>query len=104
VALIAGVVSDDPPPPLAPLVRPIAPGGTVKGHFHAAAFGYHPLPKGRIELQPAIGKLFDTGGLQGIIHLLADDRPAGGGGESVLLRGACWFSPIDRFISSEETL
>jgi len=104
VALIAGVVSDDPPPLLAPLLRPIAPGGKVKGHFHAAAFGYHPLPKGHIELHGAIGRLFDTGGLQGIIHLLADNRPAGGGGESVLLRGACWFSPIDRFISQEGTL
>jgi len=104
VALIAGVVSDDPPPNLAPLLRPITPDGAIKGHFHAAAFGYHPLPKGRIELLPTIGRLFDTGGLQGIMHLLADDRPAGGGGESVFLRGACWFGPIDRFVSQEETL
>jgi hypothetical protein len=104
VALIAGVASDDPPPQLAPLLRPITPDKAVKGHFHAAAFGYHPLQKGRIELHPAVAKLFDTGGLQGIMHLLADDRPAGGGGESLLLRGACWFGPIDRFVSQEETL
>jgi hypothetical protein len=104
VAVIAGVVSDDPPQLLAPLLRPLTPDGAVKGHFHAAAFGYHPLQKGRIELQPAIARLFDAGGLQGIMHLLADDRPAGGGGESVFLRGACWFGPIDRFISQEETL
>jgi hypothetical protein len=37
------------------------------------------------------------------MHLLADDRPSGGG-ESVLLRGACWFGPIDHFVSQEETL
>jgi anti-anti-sigma factor len=103
VAVIVGVLSDDPPPQLAPHLRPITPDGAVKGHFHAAAFGYHPLQKGRIELQPVIAKLFDTGGLQGILHLLADDR-RGGGGESVLLRGACWFGPIDRFVSQEESL
>jgi anti-anti-sigma factor len=101
VALIAGLACDDPPPRLAPLLRPITPDKTVKGHFHAAAFGYHPLQKGRIELQPAVAKLFDAGGLQGILHLLADDRPAGGGGESVCLRGACWFSPIEG-VDSEE--
>jgi len=104
VAVIAGVVSDDPPPQLAPLLRPIRPDDAVKGHFHAAAFGYHPLQKGRIELHPTIGKLFDTGGLQGVMHLLVDDRPSGGGGESVFLRGACWFGPIDRFVSQEGTL
>jgi hypothetical protein len=104
VAVIAGVVSDDPPPQLAPLLRPIRPDDAAKGHFHAAAFGYHPLRKGRVELQPTIAKLFDTGGLQGVMHLLADDRPSSGGGESVFLRGACWFGPIDRFVSQEETL
>jgi anti-anti-sigma factor len=103
VALIAGVASDDPPSQLAPLLRPVTPNGAVKGHFHAAAFGYHPLQKGRIELQSAVAKLFDTGGLQGVMHLLTDDR-TGGGGESVFLRGACWFGPIDRFVPQEETL
>jgi hypothetical protein len=103
VALIAGVASDDPPPQLIPLLRPVGPGDAVRGHFHAAAFGYHPLQKGRIELQPAVAKLFDTGGLQGVMHLLADDRPSGAG-ESVFLRGACWFGPIDRFVSQEGTL
>ena len=104
VAVIAGVVSDDPPPQLAPLLRPIRPDQAVKGHFHAAAFGYHPLQKGRIELHPTIAKLFDTGGLQGVMHLLADDRPAGGGGENLFLRGACWFGPIEQFVPQEGAL
>jgi hypothetical protein len=103
VAVIAGVASNNPPQQLAPLLRPITPDGAVKGHFHAAVFGYHPLQKGRIDLHPVISKLFDAGGPQGIVHLLADDRPAGGG-ESLFLRGACWFGPIDRFVSQEETL
>ena len=103
VTVIAGIASQAPPPQLAPLLRPITPDRTVQGHFHAAVFGYHPLQKGRIDLHPAIARLFDAGGPQGIMHLLSDDRPAGGG-ESLFLRGACWFGPIDRFVSQEETL
>ncbi|MEN6603889.1 MAG: anti-sigma factor antagonist, partial [Bryobacteraceae bacterium] len=104
VAVIAGVASDSPPPQVSPLLRPVTSDGALMGHFHAAAFGYHPLQKGRIDLATTVSKLFDTGGLQGIVHLLRDDRPAAGAGESEFLRGACWFGPIDRFVTAGETL
>jgi anti-anti-sigma factor len=90
LALIAGVATQSPPDELRPFVRPI--GGRMSGHFHAAAFAYRPLQKGQIEMKPAIRGLFEGGGLQGVLHLLADDR--GHGGESELMRGACWISPI----------
>ena len=98
VAVVAGIVTGSPPPEVAPLLRPVTPDGTLAGHFHAAAFGYHPLAKGRIELQGAVSKLFDTAGLQGVLHLLADPRPAAAAAESEFLRGACWYGPIDRFL------
>jgi anti-anti-sigma factor len=104
VAVIAGVFSDSPPPDIKPLLRPMTADGAILGHFHAAAFGYHPLQKGRIDLHSAVSKLFDTAGLQGVVHLLSDDRPASGAGESEFLRGACWFGPIDRFVSAGEAL
>ncbi|MCL5745420.1 MAG: anti-sigma factor antagonist, partial [Acidobacteria bacterium] len=100
----AGVLSDSPPPDITPLLRSMTANGAVLGHFHAAAFGYHPLQKGRIDLHSAVSKLFDTAGLQGVMHLLSDDRPAAGAGESEFLRGACWFGPIDRFVSAGEAL
>jgi anti-anti-sigma factor len=94
LVLIAGVASKAPPDPLAPLLRPLAKRTKTVGHFHAAAFGYRPLPKGRLDLRNTARGMFDAGGLQGVLHLLADDREIGGGGESELLRGACWMSPI----------
>jgi hypothetical protein len=38
--------------------------------------------------------LFEGGGLQGVLHLLRDDREIAGAGESEFLRGACWVAPI----------
>ena len=104
VALVAGVAAQSPPPPtLAPLLRTLKPDSALQGHFHAAAFGYHPLRKGYIELEATVRRLFDSGGLQSVLHLLADDRP-GGAGESEFTRGACWVAPLERILPPEETL
>jgi anti-anti-sigma factor len=94
LALIAGVASVAAPDALRPFVRPLGSRSRVNGHFHAATFGYRPLQKGNIEMKPAIRGLFEAGGLQGVLHLLADDRESSASGESELLRGACWVSPV----------
>lgn len=105
VAIIAGVAVHPPAPTtLAPLLRPINADPCLLGHFHAAAFGYHPLRKGYVDLDSLVKRLFETGGLQGVLHLLADDRPSVGGGESEFTRGACWIGPLGRFLSAEENL
>ena len=105
VAVIAGVAAQEPAPAaLAPLLRPMNTDPCLVGHFHAAAFGYHPLRKGNIELEPLVKRLFETGGLQGVIHLLVDNRPGVGAGESEFTRGACWIGPLGRFVSAEESL
>jgi anti-anti-sigma factor len=93
LALIAGVVSSAPHETLRPFVRSLSRAAKLSGHLHAAAFGYRPLQKGHVEMKGTIRGLFSAGGLQGVLHLLADDRETGGG-ESELLRGACWISPI----------
>jgi anti-anti-sigma factor len=92
LALIAGVASSAPTDALRPFLRPVGARTTAMGHFHAAAFGYRPLQKGKVEMKPTVRGLFEAGGLQGVLHLLADDREIGG--ESELLRGACWVGPI----------
>ena len=45
-------------------------------------------------MRTAVRGVFDAGGLQAVLHLLADDRAAAGAAESELLRGACWVGPI----------
>jgi len=95
VALIVGVAARQPCPELAPLLRPLGSDGTLLGHFHAAAFSYRSLPKGSIELARTVAALFETQRLQGLLHLLGDQREQTGLGESEFLRGACWFGPIE---------
>jgi anti-anti-sigma factor len=101
LVLIAGVASASPPGALGPLLRPLSKATKTVGHFHAAAFGYRPLSKGKLDLRATVRSVFDAGGLQGVLHLLADDREIGGGGESELLRGACWVGPIRRATKGE---
>ncbi len=81
-------------PSIADQLRPLGP--TVTGHVHAAAFPFHPLEKGTIDLTTTVSALFDTGHLQGVLHLLHDDRGASGAGDSEFIRGACWVGPITR--------
>ena len=86
LALIVGVVQRAGGPISATEVRPLDRDSGFEGHFHAAAFPYRAFKKGRIELGEAVHALFDTGGLQGILHLLHDDRAIAGVGQSELTR------------------
>ncbi len=73
-------------------LRPIGAG--LLGHFHAASFSYGPLPKGHIELGTTVNNLFESSGLQAVLHLLTDLREFNGAGESEFLRGALWIAPV----------
>ncbi len=88
-AVVTGFVARDPRPEL----RPLGGTGTVYGHFHAAAFSFAPLRKGLLALKPVVAEVFEHQSLLGVLHLLNDDRPAGAG-QSELVRGACWFGPL----------
>ena len=94
LVVIVGVATIAAPMALEPVVRPLAKRTRTAGHFHAAAFGYRPLQKGKLDLRNTVRGVFDAGGLLGVLHLLSDDREIAGGGESELLRGACWVGPI----------
>ncbi len=98
LAVVVGVASRGEPTeraqPLAPLLRPLAPRSALHGHFHAGMFAYRPFKKRKLDLNETVASLFETGGLQGVLHLLHDDREITGGGESEFVRGACWVGPI----------
>jgi anti-anti-sigma factor len=96
VALVAGVVLRGGSQTLTSFIRPFnTPGGVpLAGHFHAAAFSYRPVQRGVIELKASIKSLFEGQSLEGILHLLTDDRAISGAGESAFIRGACWMAPI----------
>jgi hypothetical protein len=43
--------------------------------------------------------LFQDEELQGVLHLLPDDRGAGGR-ESEFVRGACWIGPVGEVVAA----
>ena len=94
LALVVGLVTRGDPGPLGSMLRPVGPEPDLVGHFHAAAFTYRYLQKGEIDLKDTVRSLFDNDALQGVLHLLSDNRPMEGVGESEFVRGAIWMGPI----------
>ncbi|MFM1769564.1 MAG: hypothetical protein RJA22_2093 [Verrucomicrobiota bacterium] len=95
LVLITGVAERQPAPAAAAGLRPIGPGTDALGHFHAAVFPYRPLPKGRLELAESVAQLLGTDSALSVLHLLADERPFEGVGQTDLMRGACWVAPLN---------
>ncbi|MBC8011563.1 MAG: hypothetical protein H7067_15870, partial [Burkholderiales bacterium] len=91
--LVVGVVAR-PGHHLSPWLRPLHPEVPLRAHFHAAAFPYRPIRKGRLELPATIAELFENASPQAVLHLLADTRDIHGAGESEFHRGALWFAPL----------
>jgi anti-anti-sigma factor len=96
LALVAGVVQRAGGPLPAAQLRPLDDDGALVGHFHAAAFPFRPFKKGRLELADTVRTLFEDQGVQGVLHLLNDDRPIVGVGQSEFTRGAFWIGAVDR--------
>jgi anti-anti-sigma factor len=92
LALISGVAASAGSSLLAPLLRRVGVKEWPQGHFHAAAFSYLPLKKGEIDLKSTVTTLFERETLQGVLHLLTDDREAAGPQQSEFVRGACWIA------------
>ena len=92
-SLVVGVASSNPSQGLKPYLRPMADG--VYGHFHAAAFGYRPLRKGDTDITAAMTTLFEEQLLKGVLHLLHDNRPVNGVGDSRLLHGNLWAGGVE---------
>jgi len=102
VALVVGFASRNVPATLRPSLRPLDAGGTLQGHFHAAAFTYHPLRKDAVALAEAVPELFQRQTLRGLLHLIHDTRPAEGLGQSEFVRGTCWVEPIVQIVPQNE--
>jgi anti-anti-sigma factor len=98
-ALVVGVATRRASSALAPFVRPLAtshPSDRLRGHFHAAAVPFRPLPRGRFELTATVHQLFEPGRVETVLHLLNDTRPIVGAGESMFRRGVFWFVPLEQ--------
>lgn len=96
-ALVAGVVVKESA--AAPLASWLSASPSLKGariHAHAVAFPYRPLPEGAVSMCEQVRRLFDGANPLDLLHLVEDDRPLIGLGQSSFVRGACWCSPLRR--------
>jgi hypothetical protein len=89
-ALLTGVVCKAGVSRLAPMPSH----SDIAVHIHAAVFPYQPLQNGKIGLHAAVAKFFDGPPPMAVMHLADDVRPIVGLAESALIRGACWFGPL----------
>lgn len=96
VTLVVGVVSRQPSPALADWLRPLGSECGLYAHLHAAVFSYHPLRRGEVNLSETVHGLFEQQSLQGMLHLVRDDRSIQGAGDSEFTRGLCWSAPLGR--------
>jgi anti-anti-sigma factor len=94
-ALVVGVACRRSDHPVARWLPAIPSKIALHCHAHAAVFPFRPLPQGRIEMRQWVRNLFEAGEPKAILHLLEDDRPALGQGQSAFVRGACWCGPLD---------
>lgn len=89
-----GIVSRAPAPALHPHVRPLLAGSKLQAHVHALTFPYRPLPAGMLQLGETMTSLLEGSLAHSLLHLMADDRPYEGIGQTELFRGACWCAPV----------
>ena len=104
LVLIAGVASRESVSEsslLKAFLRPLDSSSGLVGHFHAAVFPYRHLKKRTLQLQSMVSELFQSGSVHDVLHLLRDDRPITGLGESELLGGACWIAPLQDVTHAE---
>lgn len=90
-ALVVGIATRGARGALADCVRPF---GSVNAHLHAAVFPHRPLRRGVTDPETIVAGLGGTSPLA-VMHLLADPAPVLGSGRPEMVRGACWFAPID---------
>ncbi len=90
--LVVGVVAKSATERLRPFLRPVSE--SYSGHCHAAVTAFRSLARGKVQLSDVLAEMFQPRSVFSVAHLLRDNRPIEGAGESEFLRGACWVFPL----------
>jgi anti-anti-sigma factor len=77
-----------------PDLTPLPSRPDILGHAHTLVFPYRPIPEGQIDLKKTVRGLFDGPEPIDMLHLIEDNRPLVGIGQSAFLRGACWCAAL----------
>jgi anti-anti-sigma factor len=92
--LVVAFFCRDPSHLLAAHLAPVPSRPGLLAHAHAVVLPFRPLPQGVLDLDASVATVFDDNTPLALLHLIDDDRPAVGLGESAFIRGACWCAPI----------
>jgi anti-sigma B factor antagonist/stage II sporulation protein AA (anti-sigma F factor antagonist) len=90
--LVTGLASVSPSGSQAPFLRPVS--DEHQGHFHAVVTAFRSLPRGKLPVGEIVSTWLQPRSLVSVVHLLRDERPIEGAGESEFQRGVCWLFPI----------
>jgi anti-anti-sigma factor len=93
-AMIFGVVSQHNTTMNNDLLKPLPSMPTLAAHLHAAVFPYQPLQNGELNLKQQLDKFFNGPPPKALMHLIDDQRPEAGLGQSSLIRGAMWCGKV----------
>jgi len=97
LTLMMGIVGRQFPDEVAPFLRPLCPESSIRAHIHAASFNYQPVQRGELPFDGIVSKIISSSNPNALLHLMADERPYEGIGETDLARGACWMGAIKSF-------
>ena len=92
-ALVVAFASRDPAHVSAPCLAPLPSRPEIRAHAHAVVIPFRSLPQGVLELGPSVRTVFEGNEPRGLLHLIDDNRPVIGLGQSAFIRGACWCAP-----------
>lgn len=93
-ALLVAFVSRAPSPGLGLHLGPVPSRPGMFAHSHAVILPFRPLPQGVLDLHASIRSAFEDNEPLGLYHLIEDDRPVVGLGQTAFTRGACWCAPL----------
>jgi anti-anti-sigma factor len=94
-AMVFGVVARNGRAGGNSLLKPVPSDSALAMHAHAVVFPFQPLQNGHIDLKQQIDKFFSGPPPRALLHLVNDNRPAIGLGESSFIRGALWCAPAN---------
>lgn len=93
-ALVVAFASRDPSHATAPYLMSLPSRTEIHAHSHAVVLPFRSLPQGVVELESSVRAAFEESEPRGLLHLIEDNRPAIGLGQSAFIRGACWCAPL----------
>lgn len=92
-AIVTAFASRRPSDKVQSLLSPLPSKSGLFTHAHAVVMPFRPLPEGVLDLSEQVAAWYQEDSPIDLLHLIDDNRPAIGLGQSAFLRGACWCSP-----------